>query len=375
PTLFYLHALLPHFPFIFSGQGMRSDNKFNFLSEQLRKSTGTNNWPAEVVANLTWQAHLLQLGYIDFLLGKILDRLIELDMFAETLIIVIADHGMSFYWDSLNIEREKLANVQASETLLIPFLMKSPNQESSLISDSPAQIIDIVPTIAEAVGLTVPWQVGGLSVLQQISENRTRFARVPDRRAFGAVIDPDYLALRRKTSLFGSGDLQKLYRSGPHPEIVGKPVNSFAMRTGYGSIQIDHPEQYIDVDPASNKIPVYIEGEVSVFNPQDKDRRMQLAFAVNGMIQSTTVTTGLKISDLRKEESDAEWQSAEQRASSNFSDGKQVRQFLSRVPVESFKNGVNDIGVFVILDGNPGEPVALGTLDVLETENDGQKQL
>jgi hypothetical protein len=188
------------------------------------------------------------------------------------------------------------------------------------------------------------------------------------------VIDPDYLALQRKTSLFGSGDLQQLYRSGPHPEIVGTPVNSFALRTGFGSVLIDHPEQYTEVDLDSYKIPVYVEGEVSIFNNQDKDREMQLAFAVNGIIQSTTVTTGLRTSELRKEVLDSEWQSAEQSALSNFSNGKQVRQFLSRVPVESFENGENEISVFLILDENPGQPLALGKLEALETENDRQEQ-
>jgi len=45
PSLYFLHLLLPHFPFQYDERGQIHPAKFRLMSERLRKPTGTNLWP------------------------------------------------------------------------------------------------------------------------------------------------------------------------------------------------------------------------------------------------------------------------------------------------------------------------------------------
>ena len=136
PAFYFLHLLLPHFPFEYNERGQMHPSYFPFISERLRKATGTNTWPNETVADLAYQAHLLQLSFTDLLLGRILDRLVQLGSFDETLLIVTADHGISFYWDGDGLSAARLSDIQASDTLYVPLMIKLPGQRDGAISDT-----------------------------------------------------------------------------------------------------------------------------------------------------------------------------------------------------------------------------------------------
>jgi hypothetical protein len=308
-----------------------------------------NNWPGETVARLVWQAHLMQVGFIDLLLGRVLDRLDEMGMFDETLLIVTADHGVSFFWNSGDISSEKMFLIQASETLYVPLFVKLPGQDYANLSDAPVQTIDILPTVADILDVDIPWEIGGISVLGEISDERTRYARVPGRRAFGSVIDPDFEALRRKTQIFGTGSIERVHYSGPHAELVGEPVTAFQIGKSVGTIRIDNEEQYSEIEYLSRRVPVYVEGEI-LFDPDIPDASSyDLAVTVNGIIKNTISTTDFKISSLRLSKS------GEIQLGSGHSVGEKIagkarsKYFLVRLPVESYVIGKNELNVYVIL--------------------------
>ncbi len=136
PSFYFLHSLLPHFPFVFNERGQLHANKFSFLTMHFREATGVNDWPDETTANLAYQAHLLQLSFTDLLLGLVLDKLAQQDLFEKSLIIVTSDHGTNFYWDSVGLPSDTLASVQASGTLYVPLLIKLPGQSTGRISSA-----------------------------------------------------------------------------------------------------------------------------------------------------------------------------------------------------------------------------------------------
>jgi hypothetical protein len=263
PAFYFLHSLLPHYPFVFNERGQLHANRFRFLSMHFREATGTNDWPDETAANLAYQAHLLQLSFTDLLLGSILDRLAERDLFDDSLLIVTSDHGTNFYWDSTGLPSDELAAIQASESLYVPLLIKLPGQTAGRISDSPVQTIDILPALAEILGLEIPWETDGISDLDAAPPTRTRTARLPEIVRVEDARRGYERALERKIDLFGTHSLDRIYRMGPHPELLGTSVASYPLRDSKAAVRLSHPERYrAGVDPTDPRLPAYVEGEI-----------------------------------------------------------------------------------------------------------------
>jgi hypothetical protein len=357
PTFYFLHAMLPHFPFVYNEQGQLHSNKFRFLAIEFRMAQGQNVWPDETTANLAYQAHLLQLGFTDTLLGKIIDRLAAHDLFDDALIIVTSDHGISFYWNRGDIPGETLSAVQASGAMFIPLFIKHPGQRKGIISDRDMQIVDIVPTMAEILNRTISWNVEGRSAFDE-SPPPKRTAWLGDRHAEApgrAAID---IASQRKFELFGTRSRNGLYASGPHAAMIGMPVSSFQSTASTATAIIANMNEYQDVDPSSSRVPAYVEGQIQNF-PQTGSSEMGLAIAVNGVIRQTAVTTKMAISKLTpndiRDALEAETTSTEE---NNFPvDGH--LHFLARIPPEAFTKGVNTVTVHGILEDDQGVPSSL----------------
>ena len=90
--------------------------------------------------------------YTDAELGRLFDRLRELDLFDRSLIIVTADHGEQFYDHGL----WRHSNSLYQALLHVPLLVKYPNQHAPNVVDEPVASIDIMPTILRALGQGCP---------------------------------------------------------------------------------------------------------------------------------------------------------------------------------------------------------------------------
>jgi hypothetical protein len=90
PRLDFVHAFLPHGGWTLLPSGRRYDGPHPpagglFLA-----------WENEFAAAAARTRYLLQLQFTDRLLGDALDRLRQLGTYDESLVVVTADHGMSF---------------------------------------------------------------------------------------------------------------------------------------------------------------------------------------------------------------------------------------------------------------------------------------
>ena len=105
-----------------------------------------------------YQRHLLQVGYVDQLLGDLLERLRDTGMYDRSLVVVTADHGMSFReGESGRIASQ--ANLE--DVAFVPLFVKQPGQERGEVVDHHVETIDVLPTIAEVLGFRIPWRVDG----------------------------------------------------------------------------------------------------------------------------------------------------------------------------------------------------------------------
>lgn len=362
PSFYFLHSLLPHFPFVYNEHGQLHVNKLSFMTMHFREATGSNDWLDETTANVAYQAHLLQLSFTDLLLGRILDRLAELDLFEEALLVVTSDHGTSFYWDSAGLPPDRLAQVQASGTMHVPLMIKLPGQRKGSISDGPVQTIDVVPTIADVLQIKIPWETGGVSALESTRPELERFAYLPGQMNFGAVVDSDTLALKRKIELFGSHSFDGIYSMGPYGDIVGRLVTSFPSRSSSGTIKLQHPERYPTVDPTGPRVPAYVEGQIENL-PEDLGKsELTIAVAVNGVIHGTTKTTRVAISSLTPQKGGQH----QKESATIASDNGAGRHFLLRVPPKSFVKGRNEITVHAVVKDQHGRAAALITFAAQE---------
>jgi len=349
PAFYYLHSLLPHFPFQYDANGELHEAKLNVMSGMFRWVTGENRWRNETVANLAYQAHLIQLRFTDQLLGRVLNRLTEAGLFEESLVIVTADHGTTFYWDRDGLESAQLKKIQASDTMYVPLFIKMPNQDSGVVSDRQVETIDILPTIASVLDLEIAWEPDGVSVFTDKAPDRDRMAMIPDKERFGVDIDPEYSSLKRKIELFGVRNLDGLYLMGPNSEIVGRKVSSFSSVQSQEKVEIKRP-RYRPRSRNKSKVQAYVEGSFSNQFESFDVENTKVAIAVNGTIVATTLSTNVPTSELGKgRRVDGHRQMEE--------DGNV--HFLARIPLTSWSDTVNEISVHVIAGDSGNKSISL----------------
>jgi hypothetical protein len=284
PTLWVKHLLLPHGPYIYLPDGKQTRPKPADLLP------GMNTIPAfhdEFVTRHDEQRYLLQLGYVDRLLGKLIRRLKSQGIYDNTLIVATADHGIAFQVDVDTRRSVSMSNVQ--ELTPIPFFVKRPGQRAGHVSDVLARTVDVTPTIADVLGWKVGYRTDGHSAFGPITRKRKRV--ILNTRDFTSVVNISAKSwearrakvVKRRLRQFGSGDIASLYTGiGPHRNLIGREVGSIARAAG-GRASIVQPALFANVRPSSGVLPTQIAGDLSGGNAS---ATRDLAVAVNGRIEA-----------------------------------------------------------------------------------------
>jgi len=118
-----------------------------------------------------------EVAFVDAALGSLLDKA-RADTTRPTLVIVTGDHG-----EGLGDHGEQTHGVFAYEaTLRVPLIVAqiggpaaaTPGTGRGLVLATPAQHVDILPTILDALGLTVPASAPGRSLLKPVPDADAR---------------------------------------------------------------------------------------------------------------------------------------------------------------------------------------------------------
>ncbi len=137
------------------------------LMQQLWAGNAMNQSPEEI--NQSSQALSLFLGcnsFVDYEIGRVLDKLQE--KVPNALVIFTSDHG-----DMLGAHRLQMKNASAyKEVANIPLIIKGGEVGKTLTE--PATHIDIVPTIMDYMGVEIPKNLEGKSILPQIYDVSTK---------------------------------------------------------------------------------------------------------------------------------------------------------------------------------------------------------
>lgn len=286
--LYFLHTLLPHMPFTYVPSGRRYDAP-DFQSTREQRRPLFEKASAEY-ADVLHQRHLLQVGFIDRLVGRLLDRLRELGIFDEAVIVITADHGSSFREGQ---RRRQVRPGNSADILLVPLFVKLPRQRRGETIDRNVQNIDIVPTLASVLSLTPAPRVDGRPLLdadRPAPEEKTYVTRSHARGRLRTIKNWRAVAeasLARKIARFGTGSERLLFSTPDTRPLPGTPVERYEIREADRvAASIARPERFDAVDTSDRRLPLYVWGTLEGAGPAP----LTLAIAVNGVIAATTAS-------------------------------------------------------------------------------------
>lgn len=273
PTFYFHHALLPHEPWLYLPSGQQARPAGTDPVPGINRRGG---WRLPGLTDHNQLRNLLQVGFVDHELGRILRRMRRTKIFDDALLIVVADHGYSF---DLGVPSRRLVTDDNIEEIApVPFFVKTPGQTEGAVDDSLVRTIDVVPTIADLLDTEVYWRNDGESVFSD--EAREREEVTLERRDFSGTVSIGREELeaarekvrRRRAAKFGTGAESRrafgdpwasAYRIGPNQELLGRrsPRGS-APRSAALRARVANSTLFEDVDRTASLLPTRVAGRI-----------------------------------------------------------------------------------------------------------------
>ena len=274
PTLYYLHSLLPHAHYVYlpSGQVYSVDYGLNGLTKE--------TWSGDEWAlTQSYQRYLLQVEFVDTLLGQLIAHLKTAGLYEKSLIVVTADHGVSF---RPHDNRRVISKTNFADIMAVPLFVKAPFQSQGEILDDNVETIDILPTIADILGVELPWPVDGGSAL--LSESR---AGTEKASSISTRIDLDQFdtavraAVTRQAALFPPRT-PVVPHTAPSG-LVGQRVQDLSVNEDAQlAITLDQADLLAQVNLEAPFLPTYITGTLH------SEAFRLIALALNGRVRAVT---------------------------------------------------------------------------------------
>jgi Sulfatase len=269
PSLWYLHLLLPHSPWTYLPSGRRYDVQAapGWASDEV--------WnPNQAAVDQYWQRHLLQLGYADRVLGRLLDRLRATGLYDRAVLVVTADHGVSF---RAGQKLRPLSEANREDIAYVPLFVKTPGQLRGRAVPEPGRTIDIFPTLAEAGGVHIPWHVDGHSLLGPRPAEPTVILVKDKGKRFtipaSGLLRLREQALRRQLRLFGSGQPSStLFAVGPDRALLGHSFEGGRRVSRLDPIDLTSPVVQVSGRATGRSVAIVAGGRVVAVDPVAQGR-------------------------------------------------------------------------------------------------------
>lgn len=244
PTLHFLHLLVPHTPYAHlpSGEHYTPDEGLREVAEvQGDDPAGNVRGPAQQPADFDRHRMLLQAGYVDTLVGDLVHRLRQDDLYKDAMVVITADHGITFEAGApaRGLGPEPVDPSTMPDMAWVPLIIKAPGQTEGRVDDRNAQTIDVLPTMADLLGIDIPWAVDGRSLAgtPRQSDHKPFVRAVGISGASYHFEDPigiedqatldDVFASGVDTFLPRHTGTGRWYSFGPRPDLVGRSVDDF----------------------------------------------------------------------------------------------------------------------------------------------------
>ncbi len=265
------------------------------------------------------QRHMLQVGYADRLLGRMIRRLRAAGLWDDALVVITADHGVGLRPGG---QRRAVTRADFPAIAGVPLFVKLPRQRRAKVDGAAARTVDILPTIADVVGARQPERIDGRTLTKPLpkvapsvrSGRRGRFVSM----GLGDFVRARDAELARQRRLLPSA--LDLFRTSLDEAPIGRRVRSLPV-AGAGGVtaKIEGAREFRRVTPRSGVLPAYLTGHFT----SNGAPGLSLAFAVNGRVVA---------------------------GGRSYWVGDTLR-FSGMLPPSSLRTGANDVGVYVVRGG------------------------
>jgi arylsulfatase A-like enzyme len=125
-----------------------------------------------------------EIAFVDHWLGRVLDRLRAQQRFENAIVVVTGDHGEAF------LEHCALGHTRFlyEELVNVPLLVKLPGMAPRVV-ERPVELVDVYPTILDALGMTHPPGLVGRNLLAEDEGPRPVFTETSRTNELRAVIE------------------------------------------------------------------------------------------------------------------------------------------------------------------------------------------
>ena len=317
PPLYVAHFEVPHVPW----RVLPSGRQYPVPGTTL-PGLHDQTWSRDpFVVGQGVQRHLLQVGYADRLLGRMVARLRAAGVWDDALVIVTADHGVGLRPGG---SRRAVTRADFPGIAGVPLFVKRPRQRHPSIVDTAARTVDVLPTIAAAIGAKPRAELDGTTLTKPIPPGVNPSVRNGRRGRFVSMSLRNFVRARdaelaRQRRLFADPlNLFALRSEDALP--IGSSVGSLPLApAGNSRALIEGAGEFAKVSFQSGVLPAYVTGHFE----SGGDRGLRLAFAVNGRV----VATGRSY-----------WKG-------------ETARFSALIPASSLRKGANTVSVFVVQRG------------------------
>jgi hypothetical protein len=279
-SLVFIHFMVPHIPYSRNPDGTAylKVSDYSMIGWNTRDLLWERRAPFYAVQG--FQRYLLQLMYVDGLLGSILDNLEESGLLGESTLIVTSDHGVAFTAGNFRRSSMLYSAIVGAQNA-VPLFWKSPGQTTGTRNARNVELIDVLPTLLEELGdaKDVTW-MDGRSMFSGSERGEKRFGG----RLYGKDVWPAVLSTskrrRSEVRLVDNRDGSVFVRPGKYSGLVGRSVDGAA--TLDDEVELKNPsifEELSNVDLFSKFRPNFVEGKLS-----EKSTVDILGVAINGEI-------------------------------------------------------------------------------------------
>lgn len=217
PPFLFLHTSLPHVPWRFLADGRQYAVPAPSIPGLVEGAWTGPQWQVDQA----YARHLLQAQYADRLLGGLLERLRATGIYDRALVVVTADHGVSF---RAGDRRRTPTPTNLHDVASVPLFIKAPRQRSGRVEGGAVRTIDVLPTIGRELGIRLTG-VDGVPAGERGTDPATEID-MPDSweggttQTFGTVLRQRVERRRRERALLEAAGYDP-YAIGPRPELVG----------------------------------------------------------------------------------------------------------------------------------------------------------
>jgi len=219
PSLNFAHASDPHYPWTHYPSG----TAYATSTEDFRQFDVDEIWSGDrYVTERATQAHLLDVGYVDRLVGRVIDRLKRQGKWADSMFIVTADHGGALL---PGVSRREAGRENIGEVSTVPLFVKEPGQTEGRVVSRHTCSTEIPSMIAKTLETELPWTPDGCDPNRVAVNNGSGpLVTAPVSRA----IAQRQTYIDRVASLFGANTgWRRVLELGPNRDLIGQRLNRF----------------------------------------------------------------------------------------------------------------------------------------------------